>query len=123
MTLWHGRDGGLAKLSPEDQPMLAHLLYKNVYDAAATIVPQIRAVTTLGGLAANTSLTVGSATIEGDVRNSLSQERLAAFVDERICQHSLRGLGTWSQVDAAFAHWGEQFANRLAELQEKLPAD
>jgi hypothetical protein len=157
VTLWPGKDGGLAKLSPEDQQMLADLLYKNVYDAAAkqiqivtipgpgvmrlrvalteakstmvvlnavaTIVPQIRLVTSLGGLAANTSLTVGSATIEGDVRDSLSQERLAAFVDQRIGQRSLRGLGTWSQVDAAFAHWGEQFANRLAELQGRKPAD
>jgi len=94
-----------------------------VLNAVATIVPQIRTVSTLTGLAANTSLTVGSATIEGDVRDSLTQERLAAFVDKRIGQRSLRGLGTWSQVDAAFDHWGEQFANRLAELRGTKPAD
>ena len=157
VTLWPGKDGGLASLSAEDQQMLADRLYKAVHDAlskeikivtspgpgvlrlrvalteasstmvvlnaVATIVPQIRTVTTLAGLAANTSLTVGSATIEGDVRDSLTQARLAAFVDKRIGQRSLQGLGTWSQVQAAFDQWGEQFANRLAELRGTKQAD
>jgi len=157
VTLWPGPDGGLAKLSPEDQQMLADRLYKAVHDAlakqvtivtapapgvmrlrvalteakathvlvnaVATIVPQIRAASTLLGLAADTSLTVGEATIEGDVTDSISHVRLAAFVDERIGQRSLRGLGTWSQVDAAFDHWGEQLANRLAELKAGKPVE
>jgi hypothetical protein len=88
-----------------------------VLNTVATVVPQVRAATTLLGLAADTSLTVGSATIEGDVGDSLTQERLAAFVDERIGQRSLQGLGTWSQVQAAFDHWGKQLADRLAELR------
>ena len=75
------------------------------------------------GLAANTSLTVGEATIEGDVTDSVTTTRLAAFVDERIGQRSLRGLGTWSQVDAAFEHWGEQLANRLVALREGKPVE
>jgi hypothetical protein len=51
------------------------------------------------------------------VTDSLTQQRLAAFVDERIGQRSLQGLGTWSQVQAAFDHWGQQLATRLAELR------
>jgi len=151
VTLWPGKDGKLASLSPEDQQMLVDRLYKAVSDAVskeielvsspgpgvmrlrvalteasstnvvlnavATVVPQIRAASTLVGLAANTSLTVGSATIEGDVTDSLTHERLAAFVDERIGQRSLQGLGTWSQVQSAFDHWGKQLADRLAELR------
>jgi hypothetical protein len=157
VTLWPGKDGGLAKLSAEDQQMLADTLYKSVHDALAkvttitttpghgvirlrvalteadstmvvlnavsTIVPQVRAVSTILGLAANTSLTVGSATIEGDVRDSLSNQRVAAFVDQRIGQRSLRGLGTWSQVEAAFDHWGEQLADRLVALREDKSKD
>ncbi len=157
VTLWPGKDGGLSKLSPEDQQMLADGLFKSVHDAlakvttitttpgpgvirlrvalteadstnvvlnaVATIVPQIRVVSTVMGLAANTSMTVGSATIEGDVRDSLTNQRVAAFVDKRIGQRSLRGLGTWSQVNAAFDHWGEQLANRLVSLREGKPAD
>lgn len=92
-------------------------------NAVATIVPQIRAVSTILGLAANTSLTVGEAAIEGDVTDSLTTNRLAAFVDERIGQRSLRGLGTWSQVDAAFDHWGEQLANRFVALREGKPVE
>lgn len=157
VTLWPGKEGKLASLSPEDQQMLADRLYQAVYDAAAkdikivttpghgvlrlrvalteakstlvvlnavaTIVPQIRTATTILGLAANTSLTVGEATIEGEVEDSLTHRRLAAFVDERIGQRSLQGLGTWSQVQAAFDHWGKQLADRLAELRGTQPAN
>ena len=157
VTLWPGPDGRLAKLSPEDQQMLADRLYKAVHDAlakevtivtqpapgvmrlrvalteakatrvlanaVATIVPQLRAVSTIVGLAADTSLTVGEATVEGDVTDSISHVRLAAFVDERIGQRSLRGLGTWSQVQAAFDHWGEQLANRLKALKAGEPVE
>jgi hypothetical protein len=151
VTLWPGKAGGLANLSPEDQQMLADRLYKALYDAVskdvkmvngpgpgvmrvrvalteakptnvvlnavATVVPQIRTLTTITGLAANTSLTVGSATIEGDVTDSLTGQRLAAFVDERVGQRSVQAFGTWSQVQAAFDHWGQQFAQRLAQLR------
>ena len=92
-------------------------------NAVATVVPQIRTVTTIAGLAANTSLTVGEATIEGDVTDSVTHRRLAAFDDERIGQRSMRGLGTWSQVDAAFDHWAEQLANRLVALQQGQPVE
>ena len=151
VTLWPGKNGGLAKLSPEDQQMLADRLYKAVYDAVskeiqmvnspgprvmraraalteaeptnvplnavATVVPQLRMLSTVVGLAATTSLTVGSATIEGDVTDSLSGRRLAACVDERIGQRSVQAFGTWSQVQAAFDHWGQQFAQKLAQLR------
>jgi len=94
-----------------------------VLNAAATIVPQLRVASTLLGLAANTALTVGSATIEGDVRDSLTYERLAAFVDERVGQRSVQAFGTWSQVQAAFDHWGQQFAERLAQLRSGKPVN
>ena len=155
VTLWPGKDGGLANLSPEDQQMLADRLYKAVYEAlskdikmvngpgpgvmrgrialteakptnvvlnaVATVVPQIRTLTTITGLAANTALTVGSGTIEGDVTDSLTGQRLAACVDERVGQRSVQAFGTWSQVQAAFDHWGQQFADRLAQLRSGGP--
>ena len=151
VTLWPGKNGGLANLSPQDQQMLADRLYRAVYDAVskdikmvnvpgpgvmrarvalteaeptdvplnavATVVPQLRTLSTIAGLAANTSLTVGSATIEADVTDSMSGRRLAACVDERIGQRSVQAFGTWSQVQAAFDHWGQQFAQRLAQLR------
>ena len=151
VTLWPGKDGGLANLSPQDQQMLADRLYKAVYDAVskdiqmvnspgpgvmrgrvalteakptnvplnavATVVPQLRTLSTIVGMAANTSLTVGSATIEADVTDSLTNQRLAACVDERIGQRSVQAFGTWSQVQAAFDHWAQQFAQKLAQLR------
>jgi len=86
-------------------------------NAIATVVPQLRMLTTITGLAADTALTVGSATVEGDVTDSMTGQRLAAFVDERVGQRSVQAFGTWSQVQAAFDHWGQQFASRLAQLR------
>jgi len=151
VTLWAGKNGGLAKLSPEEQQMLADRLYKAVYDAVskdiqmvnhpgphvmrarvalteaeptnvplnavATVVPQLRTVSTIVGLAADTSLTVGSATIAGYVTDSLTDEKLAAFEDKRIGQRSVQAFGTWSQVQGAFDHWGQQLAQKLAQLR------
>jgi hypothetical protein len=151
VTLWPGKDGTLAKLSPKEQQQLADRLYKALYDAlaaqnhmvkspgpgvlrvraalteanptnvplnaVATVIPQLRLLSTVVGLSANTALTVGEASIEVDVTDSLTGHRLAAAVDKRVGQRSLRGLGTWSQVDAAFAAWGKQFAERLASLR------
>jgi len=157
VTLWPGKNGGLANLSPQDQQMLADRLYKAVYEAlskvitmvnspgpgvmrarlalteaqptnvplnaVATVVPQLRMLSTVVGLAANTSLTVGKATIEGDVTDSLTGRRLAACVDERIGQRSVQAFGTWSQVQAAFDHWGQQFAQKLAQLRSGQTAN
>jgi hypothetical protein len=151
VTLWPGKNGKLASLSPQDQQMLADRLYKAVYDAVskeikmvkgpgpgvarlrvalteaeptnvplnaiATVVPQLRLLSTIVGLSADTALTVGSATIEGDVTDSMTGERLAAFVDERVGQRSVQAFGTWSQVQAAFDHWGQQMAQRLVQLR------
>jgi len=151
VTLWPGKDGTLAKLSPAVQQQLADRLYKALYDAlakqnrmvtgagagvlrvraalteasptnvplnaVATVIPQVRALSTVTGLGADTALTVGEATAEVEASDSLTGRRLAAAVDRRVGQRSLRGLGTWSQVDAAFAAWGQQFAARLASLR------
>jgi hypothetical protein len=92
-------------------------------NAVATVVPQIRTVSTIVGLAANTSMTVGSATVEADVTDSLTNQRLAACVDKRIGQRSVQAFGTWSQVQAAFDHWGQQFAERLAQLRSGKTVD
>ncbi len=151
VTLWPGQEGTLAKLSPEDQKMLADRLYQALHDAmakeslmvtapgpgvmrvraalteakgtnvplnaVATVIPQIRTLAALTALAADTSMTVGAANAEVEVTDSLTGERLAAAVDARVGQRSVQAFGTWSQVQAAFDAWGQQFNKRLLELR------
>jgi hypothetical protein len=157
VTLWPGKDGSLAKISPEDQQRLANTLYKDLHvelakhneivkhpgpgvlriraalteasptnvplNAVATFIPQIRTVTTITGLAANTALTVGEVSGEVDITDSLTGRRLAAAVDKRVGQRSVKALGTWSQVDAAFDAWAKQLADRIAALKAGKETD
>ena len=89
-------------------------------DVIATVIPQVNLLTKLGGVAANTSATVGEARAELEVTDSLSSRRLAAAVDQRVGQRRLRGVtDKWSDVQAAFDAWAEQLRKRLAEERAK----
>jgi hypothetical protein len=103
----------LTEASPTNVPL----------NAVATFIPQVRGPTTVLGLAANTALTVGEASVEVEATDSLTGRRLAAAVDKRVGQRSVRALGTWSQVDAAFDAWAKQFADRLAALKAGKESD
>jgi len=90
-----------------------------VANAVTTIVPQLRTVTTIGGMAADSRVFAGEAGVEGELTDSLSGDRLAAAVDERVGSKTIRGgLKEWSQVDDAFEFWAEQLRKRLAELRK-----
>jgi hypothetical protein len=89
-----------------------------VGNAVTSIVPQLRVLTTVGGLAADSAMMAGSAAIEAEVTDSLSGERLAAAVDKRLGTKTLRGaFGKWTNVDNAFEYWAERLRTRLAELR------
>jgi hypothetical protein len=83
-------------------------------DVVATIIPQVRLIGSLVGLSANTAATVGEASGEVEVTDSLTNRMLAAGVDRRIGQRSVQGLfGKWSDVEEAWDHWAEQLRARL----------
>ena len=89
-----------------------------VANTVTSIVPQLRVLTTVGGLAADSAMMAGSAAIEAEITDSLSGERLAAAVDKRLGAKTLRGaFGKWTSVDNAFEYWAEQLRTRLAELR------
>ncbi len=52
--------------------------------AISTIVPQLKLLTTLVGSAADIAVTVGEATLEAEILESVSKKRLAAAVDEQV---------------------------------------
>lgn len=76
-----------------------------------TIVPQLRLISTAVGLGADVAVTVGSATVEAEVVDSVTNERLAAAVDERVGNKALfsaRTFQKWGDVEAAASYWAER---------------
>jgi len=85
-------------------------------DVVATIIPQVRLLSTLVGLPADTAMTVGEASAEIEVTDSLTNHLLAAGVDRRVGQRSVTGLfDKWGDVKEAWDHWAEQLRARLVE--------
>jgi hypothetical protein len=73
-----------------------------------TVVPQMRVISTVVGLGADVAVTVGSATLEAEVLDSITNERLAAAVDERVGNKALLSTRTfqkWGDVEAAANFW------------------
>ena len=82
-----------------------------------TVVPQLRAATSLGGLSADVAYTVGKATVEIEVVDSITGERLAASVDQRAGNKALlttRTFTKWGDVEAAAQFWARRVAYRAA---------
>jgi hypothetical protein len=89
-----------------------------VANTVSKIIPQLRLLTTAGGLAADTTVLVGRAGVEAEVLDSVTHERLAAAVDRRAGTKALRGgISTWADVQNAFDFWSERVRTRLADLR------
>ena len=76
--------------------------------AITTIVPQLRLLTTVVGVSADMVVTVGNATVEMELTDSVTGQRLAAAVDERAGKKAFSQLKKWSDVEAACGFWGER---------------
>lgn len=90
-----------------------------VMDTVTSVVPQLRLLTALGGMAAGTAILVGKAGVEAELTDSVSGELLAAAVDERQGTKAVRGgIKKWSDARLAFEYWAERLRVRLAELRD-----
>jgi hypothetical protein len=78
-------------------------------NTVTTVVPQLRAVSTLAGLGTDTAALVGAASMEAEAKDAISGERLAAVVDSRAGTKGItRMLSKWADVEAICDHWGER---------------
>lgn len=81
---------------------------KVALNVVSTVVPQIRAATTVLGLAGDTAAIVGSAAVEMEARDSITNERLAAAIDARAGTKGIaRAFSKWSDVEAICDYWAE----------------
>jgi len=83
--------------------------------AITTIVPQLKLVSTLIGTGADIVVTVGEATVEAEVLDSMTKERLAAAVDQQAGKKWYSQLKTWSDVKSACEHWAKTLRERLIQ--------
>ncbi len=82
-----------------------------------TIVPQARLLGTAVGLGGDTATTVGTATVEMELLDTVTNRRLAAAVDQRSGTKVLfakRSYTTWGDVEAACDRWAKRLAWQLA---------
>jgi uncharacterized protein DUF3313 len=90
---------------------------KPVLRTVTTVVPQLRLLGGVVGLGGDTAATVGSATVEMEVLDSVTNQRLAAGVDDRAGTKVLfakRAYTTWGDVQAACGYWAGRISWQLA---------
>lgn len=90
-----------------------------VLNAITTILPQLRMLSQLGDLDNDTAWLVGQCSVEAEVLDSTSSERLAAAIDQRMGNKTLRTAFTsWGDVDDALDYWANRIGDRLAKLHK-----
>ncbi len=80
---------------------------KPVAGTLSTVVPGGLAVSTAKRAATGTHLFVGEAALEGEIVDSVSGERIVAFIDRREGSKLdvAAGATTWGHVEAVFDEW------------------
>jgi hypothetical protein len=92
-------------------------------NAITTVIPQLRVITTLGGVAADTAVLVGAASIEAELVDSITNERLAAAIDAVAgTKGLLRAFSKWADVQNACNSWAERLRDFLVKqgVQQKM---
>ena len=83
-------------------------------DMISTVVPQLRAVSTLKMLATEKPAFVGAAQIEFKITEAQTGKIVAAAVDRRVGGKTIgKGFDSWADVKHAFDWWSELTAYRL----------
>lgn len=96
-----------------------------VLDTLTTVIPHARLISGIKKLATGTHSFVGKASIEGEILDAESGERLAAAVDSRAGGKSFQGvMSSWDDVKEACKYWAERLRDRLrAERASKKKTD
>jgi len=91
-----------------------------VMDILTTYLPPARLISEGKRLATGTHAFVGSASIEIDIIDSVTNQRLAAAVDKRAGGKYYEGsTDTWADVKQAADYWAEKINAKLKELRSR----
>jgi hypothetical protein len=96
---------------------------KVALNAVTTVIPQLRLLTTVGGVGADTATLVGSASGEAELVDGVTNERLAAAVDALAgTKGLLRAFSKWADVQNACNRWAERMRDFLVKqgVQQKV---
>jgi hypothetical protein len=78
-------------------------------NTVTTVVPQLRTASAIAGLGTDTAALVGTASLEAEATDGITNDRLAAVVDSRAgTKGVMRMLSKWADVQAICDHWGER---------------
>jgi Protein of unknown function (DUF3313) len=90
-----------------------------VLRTVSVLVPQARVANMVQSLASGSYAFVGSATAEVQITDSVTGERLAAYMDKRLGGMAFKSAAQWKWGDAqtALDYWSKKLADRLAEFQ------
>jgi hypothetical protein len=89
-----------------------------VLDTVSSIVPQLRVLTGVKGLATGVSGFTGSASVEMKITDSSDKTLLAAAVDRRGGTKTLSGVtNSWNDVEDAYRYWAEKVRWRACLLR------
>jgi len=91
-----------------------------VLDVVSTVVPQVRALSTLKGLATGKPAFVGEASVEAKIADAQTGKVLAAAVDRRVGGKNLSAeeLDSWGDVNEILEYWAKQARFRLCEARD-----
>ena len=85
-------------------------------NVVTTLVPQARALWTFAGLATDTAAFVGAASAEIELRDAITDQRLAAAVDSRAGTKGItRAFSKWADVQAICDYWADRLTTVLTE--------
>ncbi len=89
-----------------------------VLDPVTSIIPQARALTTVGGYATGKPAFTGGIQIEFKGNDSVTGALLAAGIDKRVGEKRLLdSFDSWSDIDDAMAFWAQAARFRLCRLR------
>ncbi len=97
-----------------------------VRDVVSSVVPQMLAISALKSLILNKATGVGEASVEAELVDSVSGERLVAAVDKRIGSKftgRFDKFDQWRAPKAAFDYWAMRMKLRMIELRGRPAAE
>lgn len=91
-----------------------------VMDTIATVIPQLLMISNLKKLGTGTQAFVGKASVEAEMLDSQTGERLLAAVDRRAGGKAWEGkTESWADVKQSYDYWAKKLQTRLKELRAR----